>query len=142
MSGKRYYSTVGDVLRYTGIKPKDLGFKDAEEEGGITADELLTAFIEARLIEVKDLIDRDRNRDFHAEGDVPPGIHHIALRIMKNFLAHAVVSRETPIVRVDDFTIRMVEDQVFTHAIRNDLRTYPAKPRFRILRISSGRGAG
>lgn len=139
-----FYSSVEDVLNYTGIRPADLGFKDDKDDGGDpedsgfrkTAEDKLAAFIEARLIEIKDMIDRDRNRDYHAEINVPPGIHHIALRIMKNLMGHAVMSRSTPIVRVDDFTIRMVEDQVFTPAIKRDLRTYPAKPRLRMFRVS------
>jgi len=136
---ERFYSSVKDVKDYTGIKPPDIGFKN---DDAMTAEEKLEAFIEARLVEIKDLIDHDRNRDYHAEVEsgqrekIPPGIHHIALRIMKNLFAHAVISRSTPIVRVDDFTIRMVEDRVFTPAIKKDLKTYPAKPRFRLARMA------
>lgn len=142
----KFYSSVKDVLEYTGVRPEDLGIKDfvpPDEEK--TADEKLEEFIEARLVEIKNLIDVDRNRDYHSEVDsgrrdeIPPGIHHIALRIMKNLLGQAVVSRSTPIVRVDDFTIKMVEDQVFTKAIREDLRVYLAKPRFRFMRIGANK---
>ncbi len=118
-----FYSTVKDVKETTGIRKDDFGF---------TTDALLDEWITARLVEIKDMIDRDRNRDFAAEAAsagkaVPPGIHGIALRMMSNHVGHATLRRTTPIIRVDDFTIKGLEDQVFTEPIRKDLRRYPAK---------------
>lgn len=128
-----YYSTPEDVISYTGIKPEDLGM-DTESE--------LKIFIVKRLIEIKDIIDHDRKRDYHAEAEesgtqVPPGIVHIALRIAKNFISHAVLSRETPIIRIDDFTIRSVEDKVMTRAITEDLKRFPLKKRIKFFRGGS-----
>lgn len=118
MSERVFYSTAEDVIQSTGIRAADLNFKNEND---------LKEWIEKRLVEIKDLIDRDRNRDYHEEGDVPPGIDAIALRIMSNHVGHAVLRRTTPIIRVDDFTIKMVEDSVFTKAIKDDLKRYPAK---------------
>jgi hypothetical protein len=120
---EEYYSNPEDVINTTGIQAQDLGFP---------TDDLLKDWIGARLIEIKDMIDRDRNRDFAKEAeeagtDVPPGIHGIALRMMSNHIGNAALRRTTPIIRVDDFTIKGLEDQVFTEAIRKDLRRYPAK---------------
>lgn len=120
---EEYYSKVEDVINSTGIQAQDLGFP---------TDDLLKDWIGARLMEIKDMIDRDRNRDFAAEAeekgtDIPKGIHGIALRMMSNHIGAAALRRTTPIIRVDDFAIKGLEDQVFTEAIRKDLRRYPAK---------------
>jgi hypothetical protein len=120
---EEYYSSVKDVIDTTGIQAQDLGFP---------TDDLMKDWIGARLIEIKDMIDRDRNRDFAAEAaekgtDIPPGIHGIALRMMSNLVGAATLRRTTPIIRVDDFTIKGLEDQVFTEPIRKDLRRFPAK---------------
>lgn len=123
---KKFYGTVKEVIQSTGVKMDDLGFVTEED---------LKEWIEARLVEIKDLIDRDRRRDYHVEAEkegkeIPPGIHAIALRMMGNHIAYANLQRTTPIIRVDDFSIKMVEDQIFTSAIKTALRRYPAKPNF------------
>lgn len=129
-----FYSTAQDVIDFTGILPGDLNLVDIS--GGDTASEQLVTIIEGWLEEVKDLIDRDRNRDYAAESpDIPPGIHFIAKRIAANMVAQAVLRRDSPIIRINDYAVKMVSDEVFTPAIRRDLAVYPAKPRFSIFRI-------
>lgn len=134
-----HYSSAEEVIRYTGIRPSDLDFEDdideETEEVIKSADEKLEELVKGWLIQIKDLIDQDRNRDYHEEGEVPKGINHIALRMASNMVAQAVMRRETPIVRVDDFSIQMVEDQVFTNAIRRDLARYPMKPLLSFARV-------
>ena len=130
MAEKIYYSTPEDVISYTGIKPKDLGFGEEDEDG-------LKALIEVWLTQIKSLIDADRNRNYLVEGTVPAGIDNIALRMAANLVAIAVVRRDTPIVRVDDFNIQIVRDEIFTEPIQKDLSRFPAKPRFRFLRVNT-----
>lgn len=133
---KKYYSTVKDAIQSTGVRKDDLGF---------TTDEDLAEWIEARLVEIKDLIDADRRRDYHAEEEqlgkeIPPGIHGIALRMMGNHIAYVVLKRTTPIIRVDEFSIKLVEDQIFTSAIKTALRRYPAKPSFSFMVVKKNNG--
>lgn len=128
-----YYSTPEQVISYTGVKPKDLGFDTEDEE----ADEAsLITLLETWLIQIKSLIDKDRNRDYTAEGVVPAGIDNIALRMAANQVANAMVMRDSPIIRVDEFTLRQVDkDKVLTEAIEKDLLRFPAKPNFRFMRV-------
>ena len=131
-----FYSTPEAVMRYTGIRHSDLGLEDEEQ---------LKAILRDLLREAKDLIDQDRNRDYHEEildgkrDAVPPGINNIALRMVANMMAQAVMRRDTPIVRVDDFSFQMVDDQVFTNAIKKDLSKYPYKPNLGMIRVGSRR---
>lgn len=125
-----FYSTAEEVMQYTGVKPGDLGLSEEQE---------LKDVLEGWLIQIKDLIDRDRNRDFHKEdGGVPPGIDHIAMRVCANVVAQASFRRESTIVQVDDYTIQMVDDRVFTTSIRDDLKRYPRKARFGMTVIGGG----
>lgn len=125
-----FYSTAEEVMQYTGVKPGDLGLNEEQE---------LKDVLEGWLIQIKDLIDRDRNRDFHKEdGGVPPGINHIAMRVCANVVAQASFRRESTIVQVDDYTIQMVDDRIFTTSIRDDLKRYPRKARFGMTVIGGG----
>lgn len=129
MSEKTFYSTAEDVISYTGVKPKDLGFEEADTAG---LDALLVTWLE----QIKSLIDADRNRDYTVEGTVPKGITNIALRMAANQVGNAMIMRDSPIIRVDEFTLRQVDkDKVLTEAIEKDLLRYPAKPRFRLMRV-------
>ena len=132
-----HYSSPADVIRFTGTRPEDFGLAAVSE---------LEALILPWLVQAKDLIDTDRNRDYHAEvtagrrDNVPPGIHNIAMRIVANMLALAVLRRETPVVKVGDFAIQVAEDQVFTASIRKDLRLYPAISRIGMRRVDTSQG--
>lgn len=127
---KQYYSTPEEVIHYTGVKPVDFGLEEQAE---------LITLIETWLLQVKDLIDRDRNRNYLSEVEVPAGIENIAMRMAANMVALANLRRETPVVKHDDFNIKMVEDKIFTNGIKEDLSRYPAKARFRITRVKGWR---
>jgi len=144
-----FYSSVDAVKQYTGVRPEDLGLPGTVDQGENETEITLEEVLEQWLVEAKSLIDLDRNRDFHADyaqevnGDTvynyPPGLDNVAMRLVANMVAQAVMRRETPIVQIDDFTINMVDDQVFTQAIRADLRRFLPKPRFRFYRVRNQR---
>ncbi len=131
-----YYSTPQEVIRYTGVRPAD--FEITAPVDGKTPEELLEEVIEGWLEQAKNFIDADRNRNFTAEGEVPAGIHNIALRLVANMVAQAQIRRQTPIVRHDDFTVQMVEDTIFTSSIKFDLARFPYKHSVRFHRVGSG----
>ncbi len=142
MSNNNIYSSPKKVIEYTGVRPQDFGLEDElneNEEVVETAEEKLESIIEGWLEQVKDLIDHDRNRDYHEEVEagkrdkVPPGIEFVALRMAANMVAQANLRRQTPIVRHDDFSVDMVEDKVFTNAIKRDLARFPYKPNFKFI---------
>ncbi len=129
------YSSAEDVINYTGVEPGDFDLVD-DVNNGDTAQEKLNDLINGWLEGVTDIINRDRNRDFHqevADGDlteVPPGIHSIAMRMAANLAGLAVLRRETPITRHDDFTSMLASDEILTPALRAELSLYPKKREF------------
>jgi len=128
----QFYSTADEVIQYTGVHPQDLGLESDEE---------LKKVIEGWLVQIKDIIDQDRNRNYHQEvedgkrTEVPPGINHIAMRVCANVIAQATFRRESTIVQVDDYQVQMLDDQIFTDAIKKDLARYPKKSRFGMMVI-------
>lgn len=134
------YSTVGEVKRYTGVKPKTVGFEETDTNG-------LDAQLVKWLENAKSLIDTETGRDFHGElaagriTEIPPAIHDIATRIVRNLIAQAQMSRQGPIIQVDEYRQRVVDDTVMTRAILRDLQRHVAKtssqPRFMRVRRRS-----
>jgi hypothetical protein len=115
------YSSIKEIIDYTGIEPEQIGKETAEE-----LEEVLLGW----LVQAKDLIDADRNRNFHKEvqqgvlDDVPPGINNIAMRMASNMVAIAIFRRDTGVVRLNEFEVKMVKDSVFTSDIEKDLSRY------------------
>ena len=131
MAEENYYSSPQQVIGFTGVRKEDFGL-DTEND--------LEELVESWLVQVKDFIDADRNRDYHQEVEdekrlsIPPGIHSIALRIVANMVGQAQMRRETPIVQHDDFSIQMLDDKIFSSAIQKDLARYPYKPNVSFVR--------
>lgn len=129
----KYYSTPEDVIRYAGIHPPDLGFEEDQEDE-------VKELIEHWLVQIKDVMDQETGVDFHkAEGGVPPGIDHIAMRAAANVVAQASYRRESTIVQVDDYHIEMLDDNIFTESIMRDLRKYARKNKISIMVVKGDR---
>lgn len=116
-----FYSTAVDVIGATGVEPDDLSQADSAS---------LTSLIEDWLLEIKDIIDADRKRDFldEAGGDplaVRKLVHNVAKRMASNMVALAVLRRDTSIVKMDDFSVQLVSDRVLTEDVRRDLALIP-----------------
>lgn len=110
------YGSSVVVRDMTGIRPGDFGF-DTDAE--------LDSWLATRLSEIAVLIDRDRNRsDWYVMG-WQPAIDNIANRWAAEFVRFTQSSRDSPIVRVDDFRVMTPTDNVPGPAVLADLRRFP-----------------
>ena len=121
-----HYGSVKSVRTYAGITPQTLD---------LGSDVDLDMWIENKLTVATDLINRNRNRDFKAEGDVPPAIHDIANRMVWNLITSIQQRRASPVVRVDDFTVEHPEQAMLTKGILQELRQFPRKLEVRFLTV-------
>lgn len=120
----KFYSSAKEVIAYTGVRPEALR---------CDSDAALESLLESWLVQIKSLIDADRGKSY--DTDTPAGIHNIAMRMCANMVALMQHRAQSPIVRVDDFTVRMVSDEIFTPAIRRDLMRFPHRSRFSMIRV-------
>lgn len=68
---------------------------------------------------------------------IPEGIHNIAMRMCGNMVALAFSRRESAVIRVDDLSVKVAMDQILTSEIQKELKNYPAKANFRLMRIDT-----
>jgi len=120
------YSDAQTVKEYTNVGPEDFGFATLDE---------LDAWIEARLTEIKSLIDADRNQDFSDPGPAPEGINRIALEMAGNLITLVQSRRTTPVVQVDDYRVMVNDGKVFTDNIKEALRRWPKETNIRLMRV-------
>jgi hypothetical protein len=125
-----YYGSVATVKQETGIKYTDLK---------LDSEAALTALMERWMTGITDAIDRFINQVYNRE-TAPAGLIRIAEMAAADLCGIAIQRRDTPIVRVDDFNIKMVESQLLTTARKADLQLYAEKrrPTINIFRINTG----
>lgn len=116
-----YYSSPDAVVQRTGVEPEDLGLDD---------DEALETFLEGLLTELADLLNQKMRRDYLALFDagsierIPPGLVGIAADVAADALRTMVATRQTPVVRIDDFAVTTLRARVFSDDVLARLRLY------------------
>lgn len=116
-----FYGTAEDLRLRTGVRAEDLGIAD---------DPTLETFLENLLTEVSDLVNRRIGRDYLAEFDagtisaIPPGLTGIVVDVAADSLRTMIATRQTPVVRIDDFAVRVIRSTTFSPDVRDRLRLY------------------
>jgi len=63
-------------------------------------------------------------KSYLAEDPIPAGLHGIASDAASNAVREMVATRQTPVVRIDDFAIRVIQSNVLSPDIRERLKFY------------------
>lgn len=109
------YGSASSVKTRTGVAPEDLGL-DSEED--------LDVFLNELLDEITDLFDRRMKKSYLAEASTPRGLDGIANDAAADSLRTMVATRQTPVVRIDDFAVRTIQTRVFSPDILSRLKIY------------------
>jgi hypothetical protein len=118
-----YYGSPDAVRTRTGVRAGDLGLAGEAE---------LDTFLVQLLEEVSDVMNRLMRRDWLAEltagtiTQIPAGLHAIAADAAAAALREMVATRQTPVVRIDDFAVRTIAPQLLAPDLRRRLRLYAA----------------
>ena len=108
--------SVDDVINFHGLKPKHLNLdKDDTQK--------LVEIVSDWITQSQDLINMYTNRNYTDE-TVRPAIQNICLRLTSNMVRLAVQNRDSPIIKVNDWTIQSVPSDIFTDDLKDDLKPY------------------
>lgn len=124
-----FYGSAAAVILRTGVQAADLGLEDTAA---------LTSAIEDLLTETTDLMNRAMRRKVLVAGvltavhwnedtdlaAIPAGLDGIANDIVAQSLRDMVATRQTPVVRIDDFAVRSLPARVFSPDVLKRLRLY------------------
>ena len=116
-----HYATAQAVIARTGVQPEDLGQVD---------DETLTTFLEGLLAEASDLVNRKLRRDYLADlaagsiTEIPPGLVGIVADVVADAIRTMVATRQTPVVRIDDFAVTTLRARFFSEDVERRLKLY------------------
>ena len=110
------YCTPEEIKQFTGVKPISVGFEqDATEE----LDNLLENWIE----QAEGLINSYIHREYE-DGNVPPAVKNVCIRITANMVALSQARKETPIVQVNDWSMEILDMDIFNRRLKADLEPF------------------
>ena len=108
--------SVDDVINFHGLKPKHLNL---DKDDTTTLQEIVSGWIE----QSQDLINMYTNRNY-TDTTVRPAVQNICLRLTSNMVKLAVQNRDSPIIKVNDWTITTVPSDIFTDDLKEDLKPF------------------
>ena len=108
--------SVDDVINFHGLKPKHLNL---DKDDTTTLQEIVSGWIE----QSQDLINMYANRNY-TDTTVRPAVQNICLRLTSNMVKLAVQNRDSPIIKVNDWTITTVPSDIFTDDLKEDLKPF------------------
>ena len=111
--------SVDKVIAFHGLKPQHLNIAKNDEH----ADDKLEAIITDWIVQSQDLINVYTNRQYTSE-TVRPAVQNICLRLCSNMVSLAVQKRDSPIIKVNDWTIQNVPSDIFTDELKQDLKPF------------------
>ena len=111
--------SVAQVINFHGLKPTHLNIKKDDAE----ADDKLNSIITDWIIQSQDLINAYTNRKYTSE-TVRPSVQNVCLRLTSNMVSLAIQKRDSPIIKVNDWTIQNVPSDIFTDDLKEDLKPF------------------
>ena len=108
--------SVDNVIAFHGLKPKHLNL---DKDDTSKLEEIVSDWI----VQSQDLINMYTNRNYTDE-TVRPAIQNICLRLTSNMVGLAIQKRDSPIIKVNDWTIQSVPSDIFTDELKEDLKPY------------------
>ena len=108
-------TNVSDVKKFHGLKPQDLRF---EKDNDAELDRVIVDWIS----QAEDMIKSYTNNDFKKE--VPGTVKNVCTRLVSNMIQVAIQRRETPIIKVNDWSITTGSSAVFTDDLKEDLKPF------------------
>ena len=114
--GSDLWITVNSVINFHGLKPKQFNL-DKDDETGLN--NMLCDWIR----QCQSLIETYTHRSY-TPSTVNGAIQNILLRLVSNMTTLAIQRRDTPIIKVNDWTIQTVPSDIFTDDLKEDLKPF------------------
>jgi len=112
------YCLVQEVIDSTGVEPADL-----EKEDNLDLNVLLCDWIG----QATNIIDEYLQQTFELDA-VPEGIRRACIMMVSNVVGVAIQRRKAPIVRINDYSVKLVQDQMLTDEVKAVLDIYLGTP--------------
>lgn len=112
------FCTVDEVINFTGLKPSHLNLSKDDEEK-------MKMIVKKWIKESTSLIKSYCHNDFRKyKGNIPAAVQNVCLRLTGNMVALAIARRDTPITKVNDWQVNIVNMRIFSNDLKEDLEPW------------------
>ena len=108
--------SVEEVKAFHGLKPQHLNLDKTDTDG-------LDTIVSEWILQAQDLINTYTNRTY-TDKTVRPAVKNVCLRLTSNMVSLAVQKRDSPIIKVNDWTIQNAPSDIFTDDLKDDLKPF------------------
>lgn len=118
------YCTVEDVKNLSNVKPEHLRLEKDNTEG-------LNSIITEWISQSEALINTHCHRTFKDETDedILKVVKNVCTRMVSNMIAQARARQDTPLIKVNDWRVEYVKDEIFTQSLKDDLKEFVVEKR-------------
>ena len=114
--GTDLWITTSSVVNFHGLKPKQFNLDKTDETG---LHNMLCDWIR----QCQSLIETYTHRTY-TPTNVTGAVQNILLRLVSNMVTLAIQRRDSPIIKVNDWTIATVPSDIFTDDLKEDLKPF------------------
>ena len=130
------YCTAEDVIKLTGVNRKKLGFKDDDQKFQTVlsewihqAESMINAYCKNNWY---DYVDDEGN---NVKVKVPGAVKNVCIRLVSNMISFYFKRRDDPIRKVNEYTVKVFESDVFTDDLKKDLKPFKKSSKVKIFKI-------
>ena len=109
--------TVDEVSKFHGLKPAHINYKDDPTGFNNTISEWI---LQSQSL----IIEYTNNFRNTSDNDIPKAVKNVCLRLVSNMVTMATQRRDTPIIKVNDWTIQTTSSDIFTDDLKEDLKPF------------------
>ena len=108
--------TTTNVINFQSLKPQQFGLQKTDTTG-------LTSLLSDWILQCQDLINTYTHRSYTST-TVPPAVQNVLLRLVSNMVSLSIQRRDSPIIKVNDWTVQTLSSDIFSDDLKDDLRPF------------------
>ena len=108
--------TTTQIIQFNGLKPKTFGFEKTDTTS-------LPAMLTTWITQCQDMINTYCHREY-TSSTVPGAVQNVLLRLVSNMVTLSIQRRDSPIIKVNDWTIQTLSSDIFSDDLKQDLKPF------------------
>ena len=108
--------TTTNVINFQSLKPQQFGLQKTDTTG-------LNSLLSTWIVQCQDMINTYTHRSY-TSATVPPAVQNVLLRLVSNMVTLSIQRRDSPIIKVNDWTVQTLSSDIFSDDLKHDLKEF------------------
>lgn len=108
--------TTTSIINFQSLKPQQFGLQKTDNTG-------LQSLLSDWTVQCQDMINTYTHRSY-TSATVPPAVQNVLLRLVSNMVTLSIQRRDSPIIKVNDWTVQTLSSDIFSDDLKHDLKEF------------------